>query len=114
MRHGVTVSIAELDPAVYRYARDYFSFPQPTGQVFLEDARLVLARRTQQYDYIVHDVFTGGSVPGSLFTAETWRDVQANLKPHGVLAVVRFLQPGSRSPDTFDAEFCRPPEQPSR
>ncbi|CAH7669562.1 hypothetical protein PPACK8108_LOCUS4195 [Phakopsora pachyrhizi] len=90
IRHGVEVTIVEIDPLVYNYAQKFFELPTPDGGVFLEDARQYLQRETQNsnlFDYIIHDVFTGGSVPASLFTTECWRDVRARLKEDGVLAV---------------------------
>ncbi|KAG8895077.1 hypothetical protein FRC00_008043, partial [Tulasnella sp. 408] len=45
------------------------------------------ARDEQRYDYVVHDVFTGGSVPAHLFTKEMWDDVKTVMRPDGILAV---------------------------
>ncbi|KIO29054.1 hypothetical protein M407DRAFT_21796 [Tulasnella calospora MUT 4182] len=44
-------------------------------------------RDEQRYDYVVHDVFTGGSVPAHLFTKEMWEDVKTVMRPDGILAV---------------------------
>ncbi|KAG8945488.1 hypothetical protein FRC04_000773 [Tulasnella sp. 424] len=41
----------------------------------------------QRYDYVVHDVFTGGSVPAHLFTKQMWDDVKTVMRPDGILAV---------------------------
>lgn len=94
-RHGVDISIAEIDPAVYAFARDFFGVPSPSaGGVYLEDARQYLLRpNLPKFDYVIHDVFTGGAVPSSLFTIEFWGDLKRSLKSDGVLAVVsyRFL-----------------------
>jgi spermidine synthase len=118
MRHGVVSSVAELDPAVYSYARRYFGLPQPSGSIYLEDARAVFKRRVAKFDYIVHDVFTGGSVPASLFTQETWTEVKGNLKLNGVLAVVRSSVAVPTSSHSFALErtlldYCahKPPKR---
>ncbi|KZT58726.1 hypothetical protein CALCODRAFT_494641 [Calocera cornea HHB12733] len=39
------------------------------------------------YAYVVHDVFTGGSVPAHMFAVEVFREISALMKPDGVLAV---------------------------
>lgn len=36
------VSVAEIDPKVYRYARDYFGMQRPNGRLYIEDARQTL------------------------------------------------------------------------
>ncbi|ORY89775.1 S-adenosyl-L-methionine-dependent methyltransferase [Leucosporidium creatinivorum] len=87
-QHQVEVTIVEIDPVVYDFARRYFAVPKPTGGAFLEDARAFLRRETERrYDYIVHDVFTGGSVPASLFTIECFQDISRALTPTGIVAI---------------------------
>lgn len=107
----------EIDPAVYIYAREYFGLPEPTGGVFLEDARGwvdtraktvqdgkylehgnatqvaqgVTSTSKELFDYIIHDCFSGGSVPTLLFSTGFFNSVKTLLKPDGVLAVVRLL-----------------------
>lgn len=81
------LTVVEIDPAVYDYAREYFGFVEPAGGAYLEDARAYLRRETNRFDLIVHDVFTGGSVPPALFTRECWLDVRRHLVADGVLAV---------------------------
>jgi len=41
----------------------------------------------RQYDYILHDVFTGGAEPLALFTTEFLTDLRSLLKPNGVAAL---------------------------
>ena len=72
--HNLSTTIVEYDPAVYHAARDHFFLPKP-AEVFLEDANAFVQRekadggaRLGRYDVVVHDVFTGGSVPGELFS----------------------------------------------
>jgi spermidine synthase len=60
--------------------------------VFCEDGRAFVersVRRGEKWDYVVHDVFTGGSVPAHLFTLEMWNSVKSILSRDGVLAVVK-------------------------
>lgn len=94
MRHQIKVTVIEIDPIIYDYALRYFGMSKPNGGIHLEDARGFVRRRSkeareeEEYDYIIHDVFTGGSVPASVFTLEFWWDLSRLLRPDGVLAVV--------------------------
>lgn len=78
MQHNINLTVVEIDPVVYEYARQYFGVPEPAGGVYLEDARAFLRRkssvvsistavprsltfthfstRLQRYDYVIHDV----------------------------------------------------------
>ena len=49
--------------------------------------------RPESYDYIVHDVFTGGAEPIPLFTLEFLRGLDALLKEDGAIAIVRLPRP---------------------
>ncbi|KAJ4331385.1 hypothetical protein N0V85_009957, partial [Neurospora sp. IMI 360204] len=40
-----------------------------------------------QFDYIIHDVFTGGAEPVALFTYEFLQNLNSLLKPDGVVAI---------------------------
>jgi len=94
-RHGIPLSIVEIDPAVYEAARDYFGLADPgSDKVFLEDARGwaakqdIVASGGDLYDIVVHDCFSGGGVPQQLYTAEFWTDLRRSIHPEGVLVVV--------------------------
>lgn len=72
IQHNVSTTIVEYDSAVYQAARDHFFLPEP-AEVFLEDANAFVQREADsepqgKYDLVIHDVFTGGSVPGELFS----------------------------------------------
>ncbi|KAI8817842.1 uncharacterized protein EV422DRAFT_540160 [Fimicolochytrium jonesii] len=83
----VSLDLVELDPLVVEYAKTYFALPEPAtthigdGRAFIDDAP------DNTYDFVIHDVFTGGVVPGKLFTVEAIRGVKRVLKPKGVLAL---------------------------
>jgi spermidine synthase len=95
--HGVSTTILEIDEAVYKQARSFFGLPdlQP---VYFENARWWVNGQSWQlangnasiptYDYVVHDLFSGGSVPAKLYTDEFWKELKSIMKPDGVLAVV--------------------------
>ena len=97
---GFNTTVVELDPAVYRMARDHFALPLPAA-VYTEDARGWVAKRAKaaeadvnkeayQYDVIVHDVFTAGGVPSKLYTLEFWVTLQKILNENGVVIIVRL------------------------
>ncbi|KZO93871.1 hypothetical protein CALVIDRAFT_600355 [Calocera viscosa TUFC12733] len=95
--HGIPSTILEVDPLIPPFAREFFSFPELPTQI--AEARFWLAQRTAQlangtlspsesnYAYVVHDVFTGGSVPGHMFAVEVFREIRQLMKPDGILAV---------------------------
>jgi hypothetical protein len=92
--HGVRTTVVEIDPVVVDFAHRYFALPEE-GQgldTVVEDAVSFAARRAGEaaggrYDYIVHDVFTGGAEPVALFTLEFLRNLASLLKPNGVIAI---------------------------
>ncbi|KAJ1960191.1 hypothetical protein GGI12_003940 [Dipsacomyces acuminosporus] len=85
---NVRVDVAEIDPAVYQAAVDFFLLPKNLNGVYLEDGRQFIDKApAHTYDYIVHDVFTGGSVPSSLFSQSAVAQLHRILKPDGVLAM---------------------------
>jgi spermidine synthase len=92
--HGIDTTIVEIDPIVYEYAVKYFGLPANHTAV-IEDA-VAYAERTakneaEQFDYIIHDVFTGGAEPIPLFTMEFLQSLHTLLKPNGVIAIVSTL-----------------------
>ncbi|TFY60680.1 hypothetical protein EVJ58_g4995 [Rhodofomes roseus] len=119
MRHNISTTIVEIDEAVYDAARKYFALPEPEpSKLILADARKWLRERTDDaakeaeaqelgqgantelYDYVVHDVFSGGSLPTLLFTKDFWNSTSKVMKPDGVLAVNfagELVSPSSRA-----------------
>jgi spermidine synthase len=88
--HGIDTTIVEIDPVVYEYAVKYFGLPTNHTAV-IEDAVSYTARaaldESQRFDYILHDVFTGGAEPIPLFTLEFLQSLSTLLKPDGVIAI---------------------------
>ncbi|KAK9775388.1 putative Spermine/spermidine synthase [Seiridium cardinale] len=88
--HGIDTTIVEIDPIVYDFAKKYFGLP-PNHTAAIEDAVSYTARiaqdEAQSFDYIIHDVFTGGAEPIPLFTLEFLQSLNALLKPNGVIAI---------------------------
>jgi spermidine synthase len=100
---GIRVTSVEIDPIVHRFAEKYFGLPR-LDRVVYRDGRAFIEKSAtigEKWDFIVHDVFTGGSVPPHLFTLEMWTLTKAVLASHGVLAVVHRLCEG------LTLEYCR-------
>ncbi|KAL6305826.1 S-adenosyl-L-methionine-dependent methyltransferase [Sparassis latifolia] len=117
MRHNMSTTIVEIDGNVYDAAKRFFALPEPEpGKLFIKDARNwvrmhrarlenatatrsetgeqveVQTKEVERYDVIVHDCFSGGSVPAYLYTESFWDDTKAIMHPDGVLAVDFFGQ----------------------
>ena len=90
-RTGDTFRFYELDPAVERLARDWFSFVGDSRaqiQVVIGDARRTLAAEPdQRFDVLVLDAFSSDAVPAHLLTIEAFALWRRHLAPGGVLAV---------------------------
>ncbi|OIW24373.1 S-adenosyl-L-methionine-dependent methyltransferase, partial [Coniochaeta ligniaria NRRL 30616] len=94
--HGVETTVVEIDPVVVEFAHRFFALPEEGAGLttVVEDAVVFAGRQAGvirdgegTYDYIVHDVFTGGAEPVALFTLEFLHDLAALLKPNGVVAI---------------------------
>jgi spermidine synthase len=86
---GIEVTAIEIDPVVHQLAEDYFGLRKL--RVVHQDGRKFVQDTEQMWDIVIHDVFSGGSVPQSLFTLEMWDALKGVLKEEGVLAVVLCL-----------------------
>jgi hypothetical protein len=75
---------------VHEFAVKYFEHKENTVPA-LQDAvgytRELAQSAPGSYDYIVHDVFTGGAEPVVLFTVEFLQGLSTLLKPDGVIAI---------------------------
>ncbi|KAK9428304.1 S-adenosyl-L-methionine-dependent methyltransferase [Lipomyces doorenjongii] len=102
IRHNISTDVVELDPEVVRFAVEHFQLPIHRSRVVVCDARTFihsLARSLtvspqqaledgmREYDYIIHDIFTGGVMAPKLFTSEMWQDTRNIMAPDGVLVV---------------------------
>ena len=82
------ITVAEIDPAVTRAAIEYFWFDPDGIEILHEDARYVLAARSQrEFDVIVGDAFGDIAVPVHLVTREFFELVRARLHPGGLFVM---------------------------
>ncbi|CAN9189120.1 unnamed protein product [Alternaria alternata] len=90
IKHGINTTIVELDPVVHHYATRYFDL-SPDHTAVIDDATAYVARKSVSapgsFDYIIHDVFTGGAEPVYLFTTEFMQGLYDLLTPEGVVAI---------------------------
>ncbi|KAI1175895.1 S-adenosyl-L-methionine-dependent methyltransferase [Nemania sp. FL0916] len=88
--HGINTTIVEIDPIVHKFATKHFGLP-PNHTAVIEDvvswSRLNAPTLREHYDYIVHDVFTGGAEPVDLFTDTFLQGLEYMLKPNGVIVI---------------------------
>lgn len=92
-RPGDHWTFYEIDPAMERAAREYFSFladcekeQQVTPRVVLGDARLRLKEaQDHEYGLIVLDAFSSDSVPAHLISRQALKLYRSKLAPGGLL-----------------------------
>jgi hypothetical protein len=88
--HGINTTIVELDPVVHYYATKYFDL-SPNHTAVISDAVSFVAEtsatKPESYNYIIHDVFTGGAEPVHLFTLEFFQGLKDLLTDDGVVAI---------------------------
>ena len=88
--HGINTTIVELDPVVHTYATRYFAL-SPNHTAVIDDAVAFVDRTSRlnpgSYNYIIHDVFTGGAEPVALFTKEFLTGLHDLLTDDGVVAI---------------------------
>ena len=89
--HGIPTTIVEIDPVVYEFALNHFNLPKNHTAVIDDAITFVQNAKNEgkKYDYIVHDVFTGGAEPVPLFTQEFLQGLNSLLNDDGVIAIVR-------------------------
>ena len=89
-RKGDIYRFYEIDPQVIAAAEKHFTFLSSSSasiQHVLGDARLQLeGEPDQQFDVLVIDAFSGGSVPIHLLTKEAFAQYFRHLKSDGILA----------------------------
>ena len=88
--HGINTTVVEIDPVVHDFATRFFDLPTNITSA-IEDAVDYVQREDQKqvlkYDYVIHDVFTGGAEPVALFTEEFLSGLHRMLKPEGIIAI---------------------------
>lgn len=91
-RPGDEFRFYEINPAVAKFADEYFSFLRESPakcEIVLGDARLSLEREPVglKFDLLVLDAFSGDAVPTHLLTSEAFDIYLQRLRDDGILAV---------------------------
>jgi spermidine synthase len=88
------IDVVEVDAAVIRVARTYFTFaPSAHMRVTEDDGRLFIKRALREgarYDMVLLDAFDNDYIPEHMLTQEFLREVKAVLADDGVLAANTF------------------------
>jgi spermidine synthase len=88
------LDVVDIDPAVVRVARQYFSFvPGPHTTVFEEDGRVFVRhaiREGKTYDLILLDAYDHEYIPEHLLTREFLLEVKQLMNPGAVVAANTF------------------------
>ena len=83
---GAGVQGAEIDKKIAGIAKDYFGLPGSVA-VAVEDGRTYLAASKEKFDVIMVDAYQDITIPFQLSSVEFFNEVQAHLKPNGVMVV---------------------------
>ena len=84
--HGIITTSIEIDPVVHTYATRYFNLPAHNS-IIGDAIPTVKTLRNGTYDYIIHDVFTGGVEPLELFTWDFLDNLKGLLTEDGTIAI---------------------------
>ncbi|OXB39897.1 hypothetical protein J007_00319 [Cryptococcus neoformans] len=111
LRRGFNVDVVEIDPAVFTATETYFNLSSShltsvnllDGSAFiselaslshvnitdpsLDSETLTALEKLPKWDFVVQDCFTGGSVPGEMFTKEFWEDLGEMVAEDGLIAM---------------------------
>jgi spermidine synthase len=83
------LDVVELDPAMVRVAKEYFSFrPNAKTRVVEQDGRVFVKRaieRGDKYDLVILDAFDQVYIPSHMLTQQFLNEVKNILAPDGVL-----------------------------
>ncbi|WRT66420.1 uncharacterized protein IL334_003376 [Kwoniella shivajii] len=101
-KRGMYVDIAEIDPVVYMAAHEHFLLSAHSiastniidGSSFISQLADLKRENNEteeslvpMWDYVIQDCFTGGTVPGELFTYQFWQDLGEVTKVDGIIAM---------------------------
>jgi len=94
-RRGDSYTFYELNPNVERMARQYFTYIEQSSadvNIIIGDGRVTLQKeldnsKTNDFDVLVIDAFSGDSVPAHLLTTEAFELYFKHMKTDGVLAI---------------------------
>ena len=92
-RQGLKVTAVEINPNSLQAAEEFFDFDPRQIDIHIEDARTFVRRHRQAYDLVITDLFQGDCTPDYLLTVQFFREVQACLRPQGVVIINTYFDP---------------------
>lgn len=99
-RRGGEVTAVEINPNSLAAATRFFDFDPKGIAVHVEDARTFVRRHPfPAYDLVITDLFNGDCTPDYLLTVEYFREVQACLRPGGVVIINTYFDPANEKAD---------------
>jgi len=84
---GFQLDIVEIDPRMFRIAKEYFAFDPGGVREFVDDGRHFIQSVTDKYDMVVIDVLNGEVQPHHMFTQESCRELKNILSPDGLILI---------------------------
>lgn len=91
---GAQIDVVEIDPAIVRVARDYFSFQADARvHIIVQDGRAYVRqalRGSRRYDLIMLDAYERQYIPEHMLTREFLQEVRGLLVPGGIVAANTF------------------------
>lgn len=103
---GVTVDVAEVDPAVVDVAEEYFDVEEsPRLRVHTVGGRQYLRETNRTYDLVVLDAYRKDKVPFQLTTVEFFELVESRLTEDGVLFANLISAPSGPASSFYRAEY---------
>jgi len=94
-RKGLKTTAVEINPNSLAAATKFFDFDPREVEVHVEDARTFVRRHQDAFDLVVTDLFHGDCTPDYLLTVEFFREVQACLRPGGVVIINTYFDPAN-------------------
>ena len=98
-RQGLKVTAVEINPNSLQAAEEFFDFDPRQIDIHIEDARTFVRRHRDAYDLVITDLFQGDCTPDYLLTVEFFREVQASLRPQGVVIINTYFDPNNEAAD---------------
>ena len=84
---GFQLDIVEIDPRMFKIAKEYFAFDSSGIREFVDDGRHFIQSVTPRYDLVVIDVLNGEAQPYHMFTEESCRQLKSILSPDGLILI---------------------------
>jgi spermidine synthase len=83
---GLTVDVADIDPAVVAIAKRYFQVPEDARlRLHVKDGRRFVRETAERYDLVYLDAYNSDTIPFHLTTREFYQEIRAHLAPGGLL-----------------------------